>query len=442
MKMTKKKILSSGSKFLFFSLSFLFITTFKGFLFPGFAEETGWEYLGPKTPRISVIGVNKTTLNRNTTPYRMYVEGNGKSQKGPKVVLRVAGLKPFSTIQWSYQYYRAPLHDFRAFTKSLFSPYKKNGNDFSFNKNMYSTSTITNKYGESYILFTASTYAGDRYKIIVRENKDNATIPTIAKSNALVVWKRLYIEKPKVLKNVRFPQDTLNLVRTNLEKLNIELMTTGGRIILDPKHRGISNFFGNDTGDLRYGPNNMIDFTYMLKFSRYKLTDKNQSTINVVIMGSRSKESDLIKNRSSSPSQRLQSENHFYTYKKKDVDYRENYTNANAIAYSGDSPSIFIWSDYCWVVSKILKMPHEKVLAGIILHELGHHLLMFERGKEEWNQILDSSGHLSEILTTQRSIMNGIDIRSERREKKFFKNPKWHPEIEKLIRRDFIPSQQ
>jgi hypothetical protein len=75
---------------------------------------------------------------------------------------------------------------------------------------------------------------------------------------------------------------------------------------------------------------------------------------------------------------------------------------------------------------------------------------MFKNGGADG--ILDSTGHLNLTMITKRSIMTGSSITrlnrkgkpyisstSLRLERLFINNPRWHPKIEMLIRRDYLP---
>jgi hypothetical protein len=117
---------------------------------------------------------------------------------------------------------------------------------------------------------------------------------------------------------------------------------------------------------------------------------------------------------------------------------------------AGKSPAVFVWSDFWWLASKSINIAHDKSLARVILHEIGHHLLMFKSGDK--NDILDSTGHPRAPLVNQKSIMTGSGIlrfnkrgqpfvskTAVRLERHFIENLRWNPRIEMLIRRDFLP---
>jgi hypothetical protein len=179
-------------------------------------------------------------------------------------------------------------------------------------------------------------------------------------------------------------------------------------------------------------------------------SDNNPQTINIFIFGATSKNRDLIRNISASPFTAPNPADYEHHYKKDEIDLNEWAAFGTGRSMQGDSPAIFIWSDFWWLASKIIKTSHEKSLARVILHEIGHQLLMFKRGGADG--ILDSTGHLDLSMITRRSIMTGSSITrlnqkgqpyvssaSMRLERRFINNPFWHPKIEMLIRRDYRP---
>ena len=264
----------------------------------------------------------------------------------------------------------------------------------------------------------------------------------------------MYLEQPKVLKNVRFPLNTLRAVSSNLSKLNIEVDCSYMIVKLDPLRPAISSYFRGARGDMRYGPQGILDFNSLLLDISSSLSDGSPRTINVVVFGAISKRNDLIRDSVSDPPEPPQPVKYDYNYKNKDFSPDEFLSLGTATAISGDCPSVFLWSDYWWIFSKKVNVDHEKALARAMLHELGHHLLMFKKGKKD--EIIDSYGHLSETVTTERKIMNGYNIvkpsrqsgrfvfhsESIRKERKFLKRPTWHPRVEKLIRQAYIPLKQ
>lgn len=398
-----------------------------------------------------IQGAGKKDVNLEPDPGRLYVRGNGKKQSGAQIILKISGLKPNSRIYWSYEYNKGPLNQRNTLYTNPFSSCP----DFSFYRK--DNSTITDENGETRLLFTSTTYAGDSFRIGAgfqrKEDHYQQFAGAEIKSKHFVVWKRLYLEQPKVLKNVRFPRSTWELVRSNLEKLSIEITMKSSPVEFDPSCPAISSYFSGMKDDLRYGPRYSLALGAELSHIGELSSDRSTSTINVVILGAVSKNHDLIKNPSLSSSLPPQPVNYDYLYKKRDVNLSEFMSYGTAVAMIGDCPSIFIWSDYWWMFSKIVKVDHDKALARVILHELGHHLLRSQFAAR--SGILDAQGHLTRAVTANRSIMNGYkllqtDTRGRvffspvttRQERRFIKHPTWHPQVERLIRQYYIPLRQ
>jgi hypothetical protein len=414
----------------------------------GSRKEVQREYTGAK---ILITGVHKEDIDLERYPGRLYVKGNGRVQSGAQIMLKITGLKPGTRIYWSYEFIKGPMNERNYIYMKPFSTC----GDYAFNSK--DNSTVTNEKGESLIFFTGTTYAGDSFRFgagfCLGENNEQQFSSAEIKSRLFVVWKRLYLEQPKVLKNVRFPQSTWELVRSNLTRMNIELIVKSKPVELDPFHPRISSYFRGKKDDFRYGPGRSPVFKEILSdICRYS-ADGSHGTINVVVLGAISEDHDLIKGSSISSPGPPQPANYNYSYKKKDVNPGEFLSYGTAIAMIGDCPAIFIWADYWWVFGKVVKAGHEKCLTRVILHELGHHLLRSQFGKK--GEVLDDKGHLCEAVTNRRSIMNGYKLLQSdkagrvffspvttRKEKKFIKNPTWHPRVEKLIRQYYIPLKQ
>lgn len=406
--------------------------------------------------KMTFSGVSNKDININKKPIRLYVKGNGKVQSGAQIIVTLSGLKPNTRVYWSYVY--TPAYEEPGQTASLhFNPFSS-CSGFTLSKK--DDSTTADEKGETRVRFTSSTYAGDSFRIgacfhSLGSSEERFAAAAVT-SGPLVTWKRLYLEQPKVLKNVRFPNSTWKWVRSNLETLNIELIIEekNNPAELDPVRCRTADYFsGPKDGDLRYGPRLNADMNLMLWHISERSGDDRPETINVVILGAVSQDHDLIKNSPLPTTQPPQPVNYDYSYKRRDVNPSEFLSNGTAVALLGDYPSIFIWSDYWWIFSRVVKVDHDKTLARAILHELGHHLLKPVKGKT--GKILDNQNHLSKKITIQRSIMNGYRLmqvdrsrkptfhpESIRRERRFIKNPTWHPQVERLIRRFYIPLKQ
>lgn len=401
--------------------------------------------------KILITGVHEEDIDLGRNPGRLYVKGNGRVQRGAQIMLKISGLKPGTRIYWSYEFNKGPMNERNYIYMKPFSTC----GDYDFNSK--DNSTITNEKGETLIFFTGTTYAGDSFRFgagfFPGQNNEQQFSSAEIKSGRFVVWKRLYLEQPKVLKNVRFPESTWELVRANLSRMNIELIIKSKPLELDPLQPRISSYFRGKKDDFRYGPGRSPDFKEILSdICRYS-ADGSQGTINVVVLGAISEDHDLIRDSSLSSPGPPQPANYNYSYKKKDVNPGEFLSYGTAIAMIGDCPAIFIWADYWWIFGKVVKAGHEKCLTRVILHELGHHLLRTQFGKT--GDILDDKGHLREAVTNRRSIMNGYKLLQSdkagrvffspvttRREKKFIQNPTWHPRVERLIRQYYIPLKQ
>ena len=286
----------------------------------------------------------------------------------------------------------------------------------------------------------------------------------LLKSKPFRIWKRVFLEPPRVLKHVQFPVQTWEWVIKNLEKLHIEVVGLKNSIELDPSHPDISHHFDHTHKDLRYGPRTDRDFGLALQQISNQFSDRDPKTINFIILGALSKDRDLISPVKENLSLPPQPVNYHYPYKKRDINLNEAYTYGTGYAFGGECPSIVIFSDFWFMASKILDMPHEKILARVILHELGHHLLMNKTG----GKYLDPYGHpLKPIASYQsiitplatkytihmkKGIMHGMQfihlnrsgettISSEGKnaERQLIKKLVWNKDIERLIRKNFLP---
>jgi len=413
--------------------------------------------------QLMVSTADGTKGNLDLEPGRIYVNREQNSQKPPRLVLKVRGLIPGATVYWTFKY--------RAGRQKL----NRNSNPSYFSSrenhllNRWNDSTKANQNGESEVLFTGTTYAGDSFQfgISLKEyigafkNENRMSIRfrnSIIKTKSYIIWKKIFLEQPKILKNVIFPQNTWKWVKKKLEELNIECVGPLNPLELNPADPSIYYYFYNLKKDplrgkrnnARYGPEGYGPMEAMLSRLNTLYSDNNPKTINVFIFGSISKNRDLIRNQSPSLSPDLQPVDYTHFYSEDEIDLREWVAYGTGQSMEGVSPAIFIWSDFWWLASRIIKTSHEKALARVILHELGHQLLMFKRDGEEG--IIDPTGHLDLSLITGRSIMTGSSITrlnpkgkpyissaSMRLERRFIKNSTWHPKIEMLIRRDYQP---
>lgn len=401
--------------------------------------------------RLEIEGAAEKDVSIGDNGYRLYAWGNGNLQSGALLILKIRGLQPGMKTYWSYEYKKGPYNS-RGFLigdpLSACSGYPFSRRD---------KSTIADEKGETAVCFTGTTYAGDSFRIGIGFSPGAGNVLQFrdapVKSKPLVVWKRLYLEQPKILKRVRFPQSTWKLVRSNLEKLNIDVVITGTPVEFDPaKSQAVSHYFTGKEKETRYGPGKSSDLSMVLPDISCHTGDGKPETVNVVIFGAISEEHDLIKGPSRSAAAPPRPVDYGYAYKKKDLNPDEFMSYGTALAMIGDSPTIFIWADYWWVFSRIVKTRHDQALCRVILHELGHHLLRSRLGKAP--EVLDEDGHLLEKITLRRSIMNGYKLlhtdgagrvffspNSIRLERKFIRSPSWHPRVETLIRRYYTPLQ-
>ncbi len=400
---------------------------------------------------MTIAGVKKEDVSLDRFPQRMYVRGYGTVQIGTQIICKIGGLKPGMRIYWSYEYIAGHLNTRNSLYMNPFFQYT------TYLYRRQDKSTITDEKGETAVLFIGTSYAGDKFRIGagLRPGRYNAERFNCAeiKSQPLSVWKRLYLEQPKVLKGVNFPGTAWEAVCSNLARLNIEVQVKLPAIELDPFQPGLACYFSGSNEDPRYGPGLSRDFTAALSDIARRTADIDPETINVIILGAISADYDLIKEPVLSSSGPPYPVNYNYFYRKKNIDRNEFMSHGSALAMLGDCPAIFIWADYWWIYSKLVKAGHDKVLARTILHELGHHLLKSQVGAP--GSVLDRDGHLSQSVTTDRSIMNGYNVlaittagkfcfsgEAISQERMFIKNPTWHPLEEQLIRQYYIPPQR
>lgn len=401
--------------------------------------------------KLDIEGATKKDVSMVTNGYRIYAWGNGEVQNSAHLVVKVRGLRPGIKTYWSNEYNKGPYNKHGFLIREPISACS--GYPFDDLDN----STIADEKGETAVCFSGTTYAGDSFRIGIgfSQTEDNVTQFREApiKSKPLVVWKRMYLEQPKILKQVQFPQSTWELVRSNLEKLNIEIVIKETPLELDPaKSHPISHYFRGKEKDTRYGPARSTDLSMVLSEISVYTGDGKPETVNVIIFGAISEDHDLIKGSAGSSAGPPRPVDYGYSYTKKDLNPNEFMSFGTALAMIGDNPTIFIWADYWWAYSRVVKTGHDQALCRVILHELGHHLLRSRMGKAP--KVLDEDGHLLEAITTRRSIMNGYKLlhtdgagrvffspNSIRLEKKFVRSPSWHPRVESLIRRYYIPPQ-
>ncbi len=415
--------------------------------------------------RLSVLLAPGSRGTLDTSPGRVYVTRKGEAQKPPRLLLKVSGLKKGMKIYWSYQFHSGRHNPIKSIYNTPFSACLNH------HLNLWENSTIADNHGESMVFFTTTTYAGDRFQFGIGFRKYTAVLKdddsqpikfrnAALKSETVEVWKRIFFERPKILKNVKFPVSTWKYVRKNLEKLQIEAVGNFTPVELDPVDPAISYYFYTRKGDEkrgkgkdpRYGPGGFGPLEVMLSRMTIIFSDRNPNTLNTFIFGCISPKYDLICD--GSPAEAVSGPvNYSRLYRKDEINLKEWYAPIGGSSMAGKSPAIFIWSDFWYLAGKSLGVTHEKSLARVILHELGHVLLMFKTGGEEG--ILDESGHPSANIITGQSIMTGsgiiyfdrrgkpfVSTNAKRMERRFIEHPAWNPKIEMLIRRDYVPSEK
>lgn len=420
----------------------------------------------PASVEITVTPAPGTSADLSQNPGRIYVSNRNNQQKPPQLVLKISGLPPGTSVYWAFKYREGP-HRLNHAPQDFFFSDSQNHP-----LNRWNDSTITDQNGESEIVFTATTYAGDvfQFGIVLKEyigafdHEDRMSIRfrnSFKKTIPFVVWKKIFFEDPKILKNIRFPADTWNWVKQNLERLNIECVGPLKPAELNPADPRIYYYFYHQKKDplrgkqnnSRYGPEGYGPMEVMLSRLNVIFSDNDPKTINIFIFGASSKNRDLIHNGSPHHNPAPQPVDYSHFYEKGQIDLNEWSAFGTGRSMAGTSPAIFIWSDFWWLASKIIKSDHAKSLARVILHELGHQLLMFKQGGDEG--ILDNTGHLDLPHIAGKSVMTGSSITrlnrrgkpysssaSMRLERSFINNPTWHPKIEMLIRRDYLPPEE
>jgi len=400
---------------------------------------------------LMIKGETMTDVDPVKNPGRLYVKGNGNVQSGATIILRVTGIAPGARVYWSFHYRPESSNPNKTILTQTFSPRPP----YSFFK--VDNSSISDKHGVAQVAFTATTFAGDRIQFgaglkTAADMNRRFRLATL-KSKTFQVWKRLYVEQPMVLKNVRFPQETWDHIKKNLEELNIELTGVFKPGVLDPTHPKCRELFSGKENDLRYGPLGNWDFGIRLEHINILFSDKNPATVNIVVLGALSPNHDLIKNMKQAAARPPQPVKYDYRYKRKDLNPTEFFSYGTAMAIIGYSPSVFVWSDYWWMFSQRVKVPHAKTLARVLLHELGHHLL--KNAGHSGESILDNYGHIKDHLAYERTIMNGCQLSvikdgkgwdfsgiSVSKERRFIRKPVWHHRVKRLIRQYYIPLTQ
>jgi hypothetical protein len=417
-------------------------------------------------PRIIVVPAPGTSVDLSRNPARLYASGAENGQNPPRMVIRVTGLEAGATVYWAFEYKPGPQNPAGRLERNPFS--ERPGHPF----DPWLDTSVTNRGGESEVWFTATTYAGDAFRIAASvklytagfDGESNMAIRfrnAVARSNSMEVWKRLFHEPPKVLRNVRYSQAMWDRVAANLENLHIELVGPRQPIAVSPADATISHYFYTRAGDTerglgrdpRYGPHGYGTRERMLSRINRLFNDGDPATVNVFLLGAPSQNRDLIRNTAEGKPGPPQPVVHSHDYGDRELDLGEWSAFGTGLSLAGESPAIFIWADFWWLAADILRVPYEKALARVFLHEAGHHLLMFRRGERDG--ILDETGHISPILSHGRTMMTGSSIRqinrrgkvelsleSIRLERAFIENPVWHPRIEFLIRREYRPPER
>lgn len=357
---------------------------------------------------------------------RGYVNGNGKIQTGAYFVLHIEGLPSNVPVYWAYHY---------KFKEGKFSSFK----NYSFNRK--SQSSQSDESGSVKVLFTTGHVAGDRLQFGASLSPPRLGYLSLSRANIksppIVLWKRLYLEYPKVLQGVHFPLATWNGVTRALNQTFIELILNPTPQVLDPKDLSLPDIFYGPEEDLRYGPRSRFGYGYALQ----KLTEVDDSlkyTINLFILGAHSRGRDLIKGTFKPPLP--QPVDYAFPYKSRMIEINETGNVGTGLAAGGHSPCVIVWSDYWYMCAKKLKVPHHKMLARVLLHEIGHHLLKSENLQD--HPLLDQYGHLRQPPAHTYTIMGGYTLDPQTPNRRFIKKPKWHPKIKSLIQSNYIPLKQ
>jgi hypothetical protein len=401
--------------------------------------------------RMSLAGIGREDLRSIGPDFRIYVGREGDRPRKPRLLVRVHGLNPGSKVYWHCGYVTGPLNDAQAGASSFLSAAA--GHAF----HAAEVSSLADGSGRAAVEFTGTTYAGDRFRLgwglKPHAQAEASWHGPGAGGVSLTVWKRLYLEPVKVLKNVRFPASVWERVSRRLAAINIELRMAGGFEEIDPWRRELAGFFhsgGNGPGrgpgfDPRYGPliRPWQEQGMVLKDLARLTSDGDSETISVVVLGAFSRGNDLIADAGVEPPS-PRPVDYAHRYLKHDLNLDELSQAGMGSAIGGDCPAIFIWSDFWWLVSRVLKLSHEETLERVILHELGHQLL--NALPSPASALLDENGHLYERFCLGKTIMGGFGplLTSNQRaaEKKFIRNPGWHDRVEILIRGGYLPRRQ
>ena len=426
------------------------------------SKKTGFKEMKSNALQLILLPIQGTRADFHREPVRAYVTRDGEKQKNPCFLLKVTGTAPGTRIYWSYRYESGPYNPQKTLPFEPFMQYENH------QYNHWTDSSVSNDKGESWVKVRTSCYAGDRFQfgLVFKQHvagfkdEDSMSIRfrnSILRSQPVVIWKRIFFENPKILKNVSFSQKTWDYVRQNLELLNIECQGTFQPITIDPADPRLFYYFYTHPDDPlrgkgkdpRYGPAGYGPKEIMLSRLNIMLSDQKKQTINLLVLGAISQNRDLIKN--GLPFHQTPSPVYYHhNYQKNEMDFMEWLAYGSGLSMMGQSPAIIIWSDFWWLASKTIGVSHTRSLARVILHELGHHLLMFRADDEE--KILDTKGHLNTNLASGKSMMTGVGIFRLNRQGKpyvssnaieleryFINNPHWHPKTQMLIRRDYIP---
>lgn len=424
---------------------------------------SGISLLNPPFIRLSISPAPESTANLERNPARLYVSRRNNQQEPPRLILKASGTKPGTKIYWSYQYQGGPFNPNSKLNVSPFHGYQNH------RFNHWENSTISDKNGESKVLFKTTTYAGDRFQFGIGlkeylagfKNESSLSIRfrnAFPKSKTVEIWKHIRFERPRVLHGVRFPRSTWKYVIENLDAINIECRGDFTPVRLNPADSSIFYYFYTSIEDPmrgrgrdpRYGPEGYGPIDVMLSRINIIYSDKKTNTISLFVFGATSPKKDLINNRTECPEIPAPVD-YNHSYRPEELNLQEWSAYGTGSSMAGKSPAVFIWSDFWWLASKSINISHDKSLARVILHEIGHHLLMFKSGGN--NNILDSTGHPKAPLEYGISIMTGSGIlrfnkrgqsfvskTAIRLERRFIENLRWNPKVEMLIRRDFSPS--
>ena len=402
-------------------------------------------------PPITLTITGKTAGIYDPRRHRVYVQAqeNGVIQT-PRLQIRVTGLPGHQKIFILCRFIPGPYREVTMPGRSLFQISGGKGRIL----NMNTCQLTADSSGEARVDFVCTRYAGDRFVLMVQyaaesfavgQNYANFSRRLEKNARAIAVfdlWKRMVIEDLHILKGVRFPGDgVMNLVRENLARLHIDCEISLARGRIDPALPSLSPFFsaaglGTDSsGSRRYGPRLGADMDFLLESLHRMYSDRKAHTLKIIIFGFISPELDLLK------------EGAFFGYdrviSRRQLETRELNFNFQALYLDqeqGRAPVIFCWSDFFYLLSRWWRVPHDQLLARVLLHEIGHFLMRHSRFREKELHCFDPHGHLLESVTGNRTfMMQGISpLRG--REKVFLRDMQWHPVTQRIIRRSFILS--